>query len=78
MSYVTQYQRVIKPRKGPYAGQTVTKCLVYQTKGDSPLHQRLCEAFAGITRKGDDIRIITDFVPGMPLERPIVTGGVML
>jgi len=78
MTYVTSYQRTVKPRRGPDAGKTVTRHYVYETKADTPMHKRLREAFKGETRTGDNIKVYACFVPGMPLDKPIVTGGTRI
>jgi len=71
--YVTVYSHKVKRRR---TGRIETVGVAYQTKSLTPMHAYLRDCFPDAQTWKDPKRVITDFIPGMPLGmRPIVAGG---
>jgi len=74
-NFETVYRATRTPRKGPKAGQQVTEWHIYSTKSLTDMHKHIhskhpeAETYLGARR------IITNFIIGMPLDAPIVSGG---
>lgn len=47
----------------------------YHTKSETPVHEHLRKNFEGVTYFGEKLRVLMDFVPGMPFDDPLVIGA---
>lgn len=70
--FVTIYSRTIKRRK---TGRIETVGSVYETKSLTPMHAYIRQQYPGAETWENPRRVVTHFTVGMPLERPIVSGG---
>lgn len=75
VGYVTTYSRRVKRRK---TGLVETVGSYYHTKSLTPMHAHIRATYPGAETWKDPKRIITDFVPGWPLDHVIVSGGTRI
>jgi hypothetical protein len=69
---VTLYTRTITRRRGPDKGKAVVLHTHYATQKTSPMHAHLVKQYPGAVTYDNVSGVITDFIPGMPLDKPVL------
>lgn len=73
--YVTVFTRTIKRRK---TGIVEKIAQAYETKSLTPMHAHLRATNSTAKTYADPKAVFTNFIPGIPLEIPVVRGGTLV
>lgn len=75
VGYVTTYSHKVKRRKTGLVEEVHT---YYHTKSLTPMHAHIRATYPGAETWQDPKRIVTDLIPGWPLDKPIISGGIRI
>lgn len=75
VGFVTTYSHKVKRRKTGLVEEVST---YYHTKSLTPMHAHIRATYPGAETWQDPKRIITHFCVGIPLDKPIVSGGTRI
>ena len=73
--FVTIYRKSVTPTKGKNKGITRDNWHFYETNSLTSYHQRIHDWADKAITYFSPREVVTDFVVGMPLDMPIVSGG---